>query len=152
MRALSGNKSLTRAMQTLSDCTLGGKYAQGDCAHLCAARESESPQGLLVCVTLSFKSLCLALLMIWWVSFTLQFKETVLYGLIHLKTIIVRCLFNEVATEMIAELLDRLQRETCMLFGDDTTEVEDLMLHPTFQDIWLMGLLLSKLLLKIGLP
>ena len=52
---------------------------------------------------------------------------------------------------MIAELLDRLQRETCMLFDNDTMEVEDLMLHLTFQDIWLMGLLLSKLLLKIGL-
>ena len=46
-----------------------------------------------------------------------------------------RYLFNEVATEMIAKLLDRMQRETCMLFGDDTTEVEDLTLHLTFQDI-----------------
>lgn len=38
---------------------------------------------------------------------------------------ILRCLFNEVATEMSAELPDRMQGETRVLFGEDIAEGED---------------------------
>ena len=65
-------------------------------------------------------------------------------------------LFNKVMLDMNAELLNKVQGENNNFFSTDTADVKDQTLQEysteLLQGINLVGLLLSKLFLKIGAP